>query len=78
MTSSSPNRVRVSNPYSVDFHSVMLMEVTGDEIAETIQRQFDSLPQKRKPQARGNGLQEWVPLSGIVAQGDTPIFNPGK
>lgn len=51
------------------------MEVTGDEIAEIVQAQFDRLPQKRKPQSRGDGLQEWVPLSGIVAQGSTPMIN---
>lgn len=48
------------------------MEVSGDEIAEAVQSQFDGLPQKRKPQARGDGLQEWVPLSGVVAQGANP------
>jgi tRNA-specific adenosine deaminase 1 len=45
------------------------MELTGDAIAEAVQQQFDKLPQKRKPQDRDNGVWEWVPLSGIVAQG---------
>jgi len=57
------------------FHDVVLMEVTGDEIAETVQKQFNRLPQKRKPQSRGDSLQEWVPLSGIVARGSTPVIN---
>jgi tRNA-specific adenosine deaminase 1 len=51
------------------------MEVTGDDIAETVQSQFDRLPQKRKPQARGDALREWVPLSGIIAQGGTPVID---
>jgi tRNA-specific adenosine deaminase 1 len=51
------------------------MEVTGNEIAEIVQRQFERLPQKRKPQSRSDSLQEWVPLSGIVAQGNNPVIN---
>jgi tRNA-specific adenosine deaminase 1 len=46
-----------------------MMEVSGDEIADVVLQQFEKLPQKRKPQDRGEGIQEWVPLSGIVAQG---------
>lgn len=46
-----------------------MMDISGDDIANVVQKQFDSLPQKRKPQVRGDGVQEWVPLSGIVAQG---------
>ena len=45
------------------------MELAGDEIAETVHRQFDGLPQKRKPQSRGDAVREWVPLSGVVAEG---------
>jgi hypothetical protein len=45
------------------------MSVTEDAIANAVLQQFDKLPQRRKPQDRGNGLREWVPLSGIVAQG---------
>ncbi|KAI9734426.1 MAG: hypothetical protein M1818_006814 [Claussenomyces sp. TS43310] len=44
------------------------MEVTGDAIAEAVLRQFAKLPAKRKPQSRGDGIQEWVPLSGVVVQ----------
>ena len=51
----------------------MDMEFPGDAIAETVQTQFDRLPQKRKPQARDNTHREWVPLSGIVVQGGTPV-----
>lgn len=45
------------------------MEVSGDDIANVVLEQFDKLPAKRKPQVRGPGVREWVPLSGIVAQG---------
>ncbi|KAL3426575.1 tRNA-specific adenosine deaminase [Phlyctema vagabunda] len=45
------------------------MEVSGDDIARTVLEQFDRLPTKRKPQVRNESLREWVPLSGIVAQG---------
>ncbi|PTB70540.1 hypothetical protein BBK36DRAFT_1108142 [Trichoderma citrinoviride] len=37
-------------------------------IARTVISQFDKLPSKRKPCVRDNGLNEWVPLSGIVAE----------
>ncbi|TFB03464.1 hypothetical protein CCMA1212_004703 [Trichoderma ghanense] len=37
-------------------------------IARTVISQFDKLPSKRKPRVRDNGLNEWVPLSGIVAE----------
>jgi len=46
------------------------MTANPDTIAEVVLRQFDKLPQKRKPQIRDNGLHEWVPLSGIVAEQD--------
>ncbi|KAI1334705.1 adenosine-deaminase domain-containing protein [Xylariaceae sp. FL0016] len=45
------------------------MTVTPDLIASLVQKEYDKLPAKRKPINRGNGIQEWVPLSGIVAQG---------
>ena len=51
-----------------------VMEVSGDDIAEVVLKQFDALPAKRKPLVRGDGMQEWVPLSGIVAQGGS--LNP--
>lgn len=50
------------------------MDCTGDAIATLVQRQFDELPAKRKPQIRGAGIKEWVPLSGIVAQGILPVL----
>ena len=54
-----------------------MMEVSGDEIADVVLRQFDSWEKKRKPQVRTNGVREWVSLSGIVAQGkQTPERNP--
>ncbi|KOS18309.1 tRNA-specific adenosine deaminase 1 [Escovopsis weberi] len=39
-------------------------------IARAVIDHFNKLPSKRKPTVRGNGLQEWVPLSGIVAEHD--------
>jgi tRNA-specific adenosine deaminase 1 len=45
------------------------MDIPGDDIAEVVLQQFNALPSKRKPLARGDGVREWVPLSGIVAQG---------
>lgn len=44
------------------------MTVEPDRIAHIVQVQFHKQPAKRKPTVRGNGLLEWVPLSGIVAQ----------
>ncbi|KAK1252652.1 hypothetical protein MKX08_003839 [Trichoderma sp. CBMAI-0020] len=37
-------------------------------IARAVISQFEKLPSKRKPCVRNNGLHEWVPLSGIVAE----------
>jgi tRNA-specific adenosine deaminase 1 len=42
---------------------------TPDLIASLVLKAFDDLPAKRKPLVRDNGAHEWVPLSGIVAQG---------
>ena len=44
------------------------MIATPDDIALLVQKQYDALPAKRKPAVRDNGLHEWVPLSGIVAE----------
>ncbi|KAM5379609.1 hypothetical protein ACJZ2D_003803 [Fusarium nematophilum] len=41
-----------------------------DLIAQAVLQQFHNLPNKRKPCVRDNGLHEWVPLSGIVAEKD--------
>ncbi|KAI1815433.1 adenosine deaminase/editase [Poronia punctata] len=46
------------------------MPVSPDLIASLVQQEFDKLPAKRKPVLRANGLREWVPLSGIVAEGN--------
>lgn len=43
---------------------------TADIIAEAVLTQFSKLPAKRKPKVRENGLHEWVPISGIVAERD--------
>lgn len=48
------------------------MDISGDEIADVVLREFDRWPNKRKPLLRSDGVKEWVPLSGIVAQGFTP------
>ncbi|KAM0524743.1 hypothetical protein ACHAPE_000843 [Trichoderma viride] len=37
-------------------------------IARAVISQFEKLPSKRKPCVRDNGLHEWVPLGGIVAE----------
>jgi hypothetical protein len=50
-------------------HSSTVMEVSGDDIADTVLKQFHNLPAKGKLQERGSGVKEWVPLCGIVAQG---------
>ncbi|KFY66879.1 hypothetical protein V497_00662 [Pseudogymnoascus sp. VKM F-4516 (FW-969)] len=46
------------------------MELTGDSIAETVLKKFNTLPKKRKPIQRADNRREWVPLAGIVAQGE--------
>lgn len=46
-----------------------MMDFHGNDIADCVLRQFDKLPKKRKPQDRGNGIREWVPISGIVTKG---------
>ncbi|KAI0975837.1 adenosine deaminase/editase [Xylaria arbuscula] len=47
------------------------MTINSDQIASLVQQEFDKLPAKRKPVIRDNGLREWVPLSGIVAEDKT-------
>ncbi|KAK8061245.1 hypothetical protein PG994_007611 [Apiospora phragmitis] len=44
------------------------MGVTPDIIASLVLQEYDKLPVKRKPPVRDNGIHEWVPLSGIVAE----------
>ncbi|KFY18526.1 hypothetical protein V493_08549 [Pseudogymnoascus sp. VKM F-4281 (FW-2241)] len=46
------------------------MGLTGDAIAETVLKEFNTLPKKRKPIQRADHRREWVPLAGIVAQGE--------
>lgn len=41
----------------------------ADKIASLVLKEFDKQPAKRKPAIRDNGIQEWVPLSAVVAQG---------
>lgn len=54
---------------SANYISRHVMEISGDEIAETVLKEFEKWPAKRKPLVRSDGMKEWVPLSGIVAQG---------
>ncbi|KAM4065082.1 adenosine-deaminase (editase) domain-containing protein [Hirsutella rhossiliensis] len=42
----------------------------ANRIAHAVTSQFNELPAKRKPSVRDNGVHEWVPLSGIVAEED--------
>ncbi|KAF4984280.1 hypothetical protein FZEAL_492 [Fusarium zealandicum] len=46
------------------------MTSPADLIAQAVLQRFHKLPAKRKPSVRDNGLHEWVPLSGIVAERD--------
>lgn len=46
-----------------------MIEPLGEDIANVVLKQFDEFPAKRKPLDRGEGIREWVPLSGIVASG---------
>ena len=48
--------------------STASMTARANLIAQTVLDQFDKLPAKRKPAVRNNGIHEWVPLSGIVAE----------
>jgi len=42
------------------------MVASEDDIVAAVLRNFEALPASFKPHNRGNGNQEWVPLSGIV------------
>lgn len=46
------------------------MTARADCVAQAVLEEFDKLPPKCKPKLRDNGLHEWVPLSGIVAERD--------
>jgi hypothetical protein len=45
-----------------------------DDIVEAVLGKFEALPARCKPQNRGNGNQEWVPLSGIVITRGTTSY----
>lgn len=47
-----------------------VMDISGDDIADVVLKQFEAWPTKGRPLVRGGGVKEWVPLSGIVAQGE--------
>lgn len=38
----------------------------GDAIVHAVFEKFNALPTKCKPALQSNGIQTWVPLSGIV------------
>lgn len=42
------------------------MTSVGDAVASCVLQTFEQLPKKFKPRSYDNGVQEWVPLSGIV------------
>ena len=46
----------------------MRMATAADLVASLVQQEYDKLPVKWKPAVRNNGIHEWVPLSGVVAQ----------
>jgi hypothetical protein len=56
-------------PSPSNYISSHVMEISGDAIAEVVLKEFEKWPAKRKPLVRSDGAKEWVPLSGIVAQG---------
>jgi hypothetical protein len=58
--------------FSFSNYNFNLMEISSDDVAEAVLNEFNKWPQKRKPLLRGDGIREWVPLSGIVAQGWLP------
>lgn len=35
-------------------------------VASLVHAHFEALPQRSKPNIHGNGMREWIPLSGIV------------
>jgi tRNA-specific adenosine deaminase 1 len=46
------------------------MPADADEIADRVLAAFERLPANGKPALRPNGVHEWVPLSGIVAEAE--------
>ncbi|KAI1738111.1 adenosine deaminase/editase [Xylaria scruposa] len=54
--------------YNRHDHACRDMTTKSDLVASLVQQEFNKLPAKRKPVVRDNGLREWVPLSGIVAE----------
>ena len=45
------------------------MGTLEDRVVNAIHDKFHSLPKKSKPRTSANGIQEWVPLSGIAVVG---------
>lgn len=50
------------------------MTPRADLIAHAVISEFNRLPAKRKPSVRDNGLHEWVPLSGVVAESNGEFY----
>lgn len=46
------------------------MSTLEDRVVTAIHEKFHSLPKKSKPRISANGIQEWVPLSGIAIVGE--------
>lgn len=60
------------NVKSID--KLLEMVASEDNIVEAVLGKFEALPARCKPQNRGNGIQEWVPLSGIVITRGTTSY----
>lgn len=46
------------------------MTTLEDRVVSAVHEKFDALPKKSKPRTSANGIEEWVPLSGIVVIGE--------
>lgn len=70
----SPVEVLSYNPFYSHQPPNYLMDVSGDGIADAVLQEFERWPKKRKPRGdRGENVKEWVPLSGIVAEGSSLV-----
>ena len=65
-----PFRRPLSSIETESYWHVNLMLNLEDRVVTAIIEKFDALPTKSKPRTLTNGIQEWVPLSGIVTIGD--------
>lgn len=51
------------------------MGILKDRVVKCIFETFNALPAKSKPRVALDGIQEWVPLSGIVLVKGMIIFD---